>query len=225
MGTIRALQLNVVRILMLAVVFAPALSGCGAGTGAPVGVTATTDGAVQSTVTFGTTATEPEHEATTTEAATVTTPRATVAGVFADLAQSLRPLVVFAPSDVPESARVAADWLPVIASPYPASATQPRKANPLVVGEGADAEVQVVLEVGSGWMVVIENFHGDLGDVTGKDVGKVDGIPATLFEVNGGELVQWSLDGKWYGVFGRGVSEDAILALALGMVQAPAESL
>ena len=60
-------------------------------------------------------------------------------------------------------------------------------------------------------------FHGDLGDVSGTPVGKVGGSPAALFQVNGGELVQWSQDGRWYGLFARGVGRDAILAAALGM--------
>jgi len=100
-----------------------------------------------------------------------------------------------------------------------------RHDNPYVVGGGDDAEVQIVLQADKGWLVIIENFHGDLGDVTGTHAGAVDGNPASIYEVNGGQLVQWSRDGKWYGVFGRGVSRDAILALALGMVQASAESL
>jgi hypothetical protein len=226
MGTTRGSRLNVVLMLILAAAAAPALFGCGSDTAAPVSVTATTQRAGEPAVTPGTATTALQAETTSTsEASTVVTSRATVAGVFADIAQSLSPLVIFAPSEVPDAVELAPQWLPVLDSSDPAADGQPRKANPSIVGEGEDAEVQVVLTAGGGWMVVIENFHGDLGDVSGKEVGKVDGIPAYSFEVNGGELIQWSFDGKWYGVFGRGVSKGAILALALGMVQAPAESL
>jgi hypothetical protein len=45
----------------------------------------------------------------------------------------------------------------------------------------------------------------------------VDGNRADLYSVNGGELVQWSKNGCWYGVFGRGLSRDVILAAALAM--------
>ena len=146
--------------------------------------------------------------------------------VYARIAAAVRPLAVFAPTGLPDGAELAPRWLPVLESKVP-EVSSVQGANPLIVGSGADAEVQVIYQVGAGsaWLVVMENFHGDLGDVSGEDVGKVDGIPARIYEVNGGELVQWSLDGKWYGVFGRGVSRGVILATALEMVQASAETL
>ena len=82
----------------------------------------------------------------------------------------------------------------------------------------------MVFQAGDGWLAILENFRGDLGDVTGTPVGSVAGNPATLYEVNGGELVQWSQDGRWYGVFGRGVARDVVVAVALGMQPASAES-
>ena len=133
--------------------------------------------------------------------------------------------MLFAPTELPSGAALAPEWLPVLESADPRADPTLSRPNPLISGEGADAEVQVVLQVGEGWLVIIENFHGDLGDVAGNDVGSVDGHPARLYQVNGGELVQWSVNGSWYGVFGRDVSEDAILAVALNMVQASAESL
>jgi hypothetical protein len=76
----------------------------------------------------------------------------------------------------------------------------------------------VVFSRGTGWIVVVENFRGDLGDVTGREVGSVGGHGATLYEnVNGGTLVQWSDGGRWYGVFGRDVPTEEVVSLALGM--------
>jgi hypothetical protein len=137
--------------------------------------------------------------------------------VFAKLAGEVRPLVVFAPSVLPEGAQMTEAWAPVIDSPDVAQYAGSERGNPWVVGQGADAEVQVVFRVGDGWLVVIENFHGDLGDAAGSDAGTVAGQPAALFSVNGGKLVQWSRNGCWYGVFGRDVLLDDLLAVAAGM--------
>jgi hypothetical protein len=232
--------------LALLLVVALAASACGAGAGAPVGEqTATTE--VTTTVRSGATAgsvaemsstttvpgplTTSSTGAPTTEASDeATSDTVVLAGpvteedLYARIAAAVQPLRVFAPTALPEGASLARHWLPVIGSTDPTHST-PARSNPYIVGRADDAEVQVVYELGAGWLVVVENFQGDLGDVSGKEAGKVDGIPATLYEVNGGELVQWSFDGKWYGVFGRDVPEDAILATALGMVQASAESL
>ena len=142
---------------------------------------------------------------------------ANIEQTFKALAASVKPMEVFVPTVLPEGATLAARWLPVIGSADPRDYRGEEQPNPRTVGAGPDSEVQVVFQAGSGWLVVIENFHGDLGDVTGTPVGVVAGNPALLYEVNGGELVQWSQDGRWYGLFGRGVSRDAILAAALGM--------
>jgi len=64
---------------------------------------------------------------------------------------------------------------------------------------------------------VVEDFHGDLGDVSGTEVGAVGGEPATLFALSGGELIQWSDGGRWYGLFGRGIARSDLVAAALGM--------
>ena len=137
--------------------------------------------------------------------------------VFARLAAAVAPVPVFAPTALPEGALLADQWLPVLQEDDPGSYQGPARNNPYVVGSGADVEVQVVYQVGDGWLVVIENFHGDLGDVAGESVGTIGGSQADVFSVNGGELVQWSRNACWYGVFGRGLSRDVILAAALGM--------
>ena len=76
-------------------------------------------------------------------------------------------------------------------------------------------QVQLVLQVGDGWAVLVENFRGDLGDVEGKFVGEVGDHVANLYSVAGGRLVQWSDGGRWYGVFGRGLSDAELVRLAL----------
>jgi hypothetical protein len=138
--------------------------------------------------------------------------------LFAELAATSRPMTIFAPAVLPEDAVLADRWFPVLESQDPGAYGGPPAVNPQIVGSGADSEIQVVFQAGEeGWLSILENFRGDLGDVTGTPVGSVAGNAAVLYEVNGGELVQWSQDGLWYGVFGRGMGKDDIVAVALGM--------
>ena len=137
--------------------------------------------------------------------------------VFTEMASSMGGVPVFAVVDLPEGAVLAESWLPVIEETDGQSTTE-SGPNPRIVGAGGEEpEGQLVLEYGNGWLVVIENFRGDLGDVVGDEVGKVAGQSACLYEVNGGWLVQWSFEGRWYGVFGRDVETDAVVSLALKM--------
>jgi hypothetical protein len=71
--------------------------------------------------------------------------------------------------------------------------------------------------------MIVENFRGDVGDAQGVAVGEVEGRPASLFELPGGTLVQWSDAGAWYGVFGRGVTVEDLIetAHALHLIDAP----
>lgn len=91
---------------------------------------------------------------------------------------------------------------------------------------GRAVAAQVVLQVERGWLAVLENFRGDLGDVTGENVGAVQGHQAKLYAVSGGTVVQWSDEGMWYAVFGRDVPVSEVTKVALSMekaVVAPAE--
>jgi hypothetical protein len=137
--------------------------------------------------------------------------------LYARLAALADPIPIYAPTLLPVDARLADSWLPVIASVEPASYDGPRISNPHIVGVGEEVEIEVVYAVADGWLVVVENFLGDLGDVFGEEAGTVDGIPARLFSANGGELVQWSSGSRWYGVFGRGVARETLLETALSM--------
>lgn len=137
--------------------------------------------------------------------------------VFRDLAGSMARVPLFGVRSLPEGVKVAETWWPVVEGPDGALGER-SDVNPRVVGEGGDeAEGQVVLSSGTGWLVVLENFRGDLGDVTGEAVGSVSGQRAFLYEVNGGWLVQWAFEGRWYGVFGRNVSVETVKALAIEM--------
>ncbi len=140
-----------------------------------------------------------------------------VDALFSELAAACQPMTVFAPTVLPQGAALADRWYPVLESQDPGSYEGPPAGNPQVLGTGAESEMQVIFQVRDDWLAILENFRGDLGDVTGTSVGSVAGNAATLYEVNGGELVQWSQDGLWYGVFGRGVGRDDIVTTALGM--------
>ena len=94
--------------------------------------------------------------------------------------------------------------------------------NPRVLGSGAEAEIQVMFRAGEGWLAILENFRGDLGDVSGTPVGSVAGNPATLYEINGGELDP--VEPGWALVRGVRTRRRAreLIAVALGMQPAPA---
>jgi hypothetical protein len=139
-------------------------------------------------------------------------------GVFVELAKAVPSMPIYGPSELPGGVTVASVWWPVLDAEGPEGYEGPVVANPRIAGgDGGDPEVQVILQAAKGWLVVLENFRGDLGDVTGKAVGEVDGHTAILYELNGGRLVQWSDGGRWYGLFGRGVAEESVVATALSM--------
>ena len=99
----------------------------------------------------------------------------------------------------------------------PADYDGPVISNPRITGESPGTrEVELVLTMGEGWLMVVENFRGDLGDVGGRPVGQVGGHTARLYVLDGGSLVQWSDEGAWYGVFGRGVAPSDVIRVALG---------
>ncbi len=140
-----------------------------------------------------------------------------LSGVMADVAAAVDPMPVYGWSEMPAGARLADTWWPVLDLGSPEEYGGESTPNPWVAGVETDQpQVQVVFELAEGWMVLIENFRGDLGDVHGEYVGEVVDCPATLYDVAGGRLVQWSNGGRWYGVFGRGLSRDVVVRLALG---------
>lgn len=140
------------------------------------------------------------------------------AEVFVALAAAVAPVPAFGLAELPAESTVAAEWWPVLEGEPAAPVEGATVANPWVSKvEGVDREAQLLLDCGGGWLVIIVNFRGDLGDVVGEEVGAVGGNRALLYEVNGGNLVQWSHEGRWYGVFGRGVSKEVVVETALNM--------
>jgi hypothetical protein len=138
--------------------------------------------------------------------------------VFGDLADALAPMAVYGPAELPPGAAVAEKWWPVLEGGSDTDYQGPT-VNPRVLSaQGADPEAEVLLSCGQGWLLVLEDFRGDLGDVSGEAVGSVAGRAAYLYGVNGGWLVQWSDGGRWYGVFGRGMTRETVIDTALCMV-------
>lgn len=147
------------------------------------------------------------------------------AEVFASLAHSLSPVTVYGLECWPGGSEMAEEWWPVLEMQSAIDYEGPPVANPRVVDPGSsDGEAQVVLDCRAGTLVVLENFRGDLGDVRGAEVGAIESHTAMLYEVNGGSLVQWSDAGRWYGVFGRSVTKDELVAIALQMKVVSVES-
>lgn len=140
------------------------------------------------------------------------------AQVFVEMAEAAAPMPVYGFTELPEGAMIAVEWWPVVDLGDPAEYEGPPVGNPRVSGgEAAEPEIQLVLEYQGGWLVLLQNFRGDPGDVQGEQVGKVGGRPAVLYSVNEGTLVQWSDGGRWYGVFARGVPPDDVVRVALQM--------
>jgi hypothetical protein len=120
--------------------------------------------------------------------------------------------------ELPPEASIASEWWPAIEIGSPAAYDGPPIANPRVSDAPAGfREAQVLLKMKEGWLMIIENFRGDLGDVRGVSVGEVEGRPADMYQLSGGVLVQWSDREAWYGVFGRGVEPEVVLAVARGL--------
>ena len=141
--------------------------------------------------------------------------------VFKQVAMAMDPVPAFGLVELPEGVAVAPYWWPVIEAGATSGSAEHRD-NPMIQGRGeSDPEAEVLLAYEDGWLCVIENFRGDLGDVQGESVGTVQGNPAHLYEVNGGLLVQWSYQGGWYGVFGRDVAPDAVVNTALALTLVP----
>lgn len=154
--------------------------------------------------TFGTTAdvsygtSTSWHGADGVDAGSWTAPGSEVMDAFLALRDPLGGRPLFVPSTLPECTVVASngsgvDW---VAAP-------------------AVGEVRVVMEDAS--LQFLEAVEGDIGDLPHREVGRIQGETAAIYAVLGGVLVQWRCEGAWYGVFGRGLPEDIVVRIALGM--------
>ena len=74
-----------------------------------------------------------------------------------------------------------------------------------------------MLAVGDGRLGIIQNVHGDLGDLPGRPVGTVAGHLATAYRVLGSDVVQWEDAGHWYAVMGTGLASGDVERFALSM--------
>lgn len=181
----------------------------------------TTNASLVTTTLASADTTGPTIEILTTSTAARDTPAFAFAGLFSDLARRLAPTPVYAPTYLPAGATLAATWWPVMQIEKPADYHGVDLPNPRVdEADGKAVAAQVVMQVGQGWLAVVENYRGDLGDVENEDVGEVDGHHARLYSVNGGTAVQWSDGGMWYAVFGRNVSPAEVTKVALSMEKA-----
>jgi hypothetical protein len=144
-----------------------------------------------------------------------------VKALFSDLSHALAPVVVYAPSYLPAGASITAAWWPVLEVADPGDYHGPEFSNPRVdAGEGSPAAAQVVIQIGNGWLAILENFRGDLGDVEGEVVGEIQGHVAKMYVVNECAVVQWSDAGRWYAVVGRAVPVAEVVTVAVSMQEA-----
>jgi hypothetical protein len=159
----------------------------------------------------------PGVSTTSSSALVVTSVEAQVLGEFVELGALMGSVPVFGLARLASGMTIAPTWWPVVEQNSPPEGDS-GFANPHVVGDPSrEPEGQLLLRCGDGWLNFIANFRGDLGDVSGEMVGSVAQRPAYLHQLNGGWLVQWSYEGRWYALFGRGVPRDVVTSTALNM--------
>jgi hypothetical protein len=159
-----------------------------------------------------------DREAPTTSTATPALTARTPSAAFLYLSERLTSFPVYSPAYLPAEAALAATWWPVTELHLPSDYQGPHVDNPRVdEAHGKAVAAQVILEVGQGWLAVLENYRGDLGDVAGDVVGEIQGNRATLYSVGGGTAVQWSDEGLWFVVFGRNLPASEVAKVALSM--------
>jgi len=149
---------------------------------------------------------------------------------FESVLLQLQPLPVYAPTALPEGATLADSWRPIIApvdsksligsSSSPAEEGPPAleaAPNPRLIDGPQEPQAEIMVDTPRGPLLFLENFRGDLGDVSGDDIGTINGHPAVIFGLAGGWLVQWSDEGRWYCVYGSGMSKEDVAGVALEM--------
>jgi hypothetical protein len=142
------------------------------------------------------------------------------APLFAEVSAQLDPIPVYAPTYLPPGAAPADKWWPVTEVTSPSEYSGPPMDNPRIdSADGVAVSAQIVTRIDTGWVVFLENFRGDLGDVKGNELASVQGHRAMGYSLQRGFLVQWSDGGRWYGVFGRDVDQALVERIAAGMVR------
>ena len=125
------------------------------------------------------------------------------------------PLAVYAPTVSAGGSRLAAHGFPVFDSTDPGSYDGPVPEESVGGRVRRDPGTGGV-QGGRGWLVVIENFHGDLGDVTGEEVGSVAGRRPLCFTSTAGSWCSGASMASGTG-FWAGFSRAVLVAAALGM--------
>jgi len=145
-------------------------------------------------------------------------PDGSVARAFAAAEAGADGLRVYAPTLLPNSTVALDTWWPISEVDSPGSYAGPQVSNPHILSEeGGLPEIRVALKSSDGWLEIIENVRGDLGDIEGTSIGTISGHQATLYVMEGCYCVQWSDQEIWYALFARGWSEEDIRVVALDL--------
>jgi hypothetical protein len=146
-----------------------------------------------------------------------------MASTFALVAKEMAPLPAYSPTYLPAGAELAVQWWPLVDCSTPEEYSGPPTANPRIDFQDESAvSAQVVVRCPVGWLAVLQNFRGDLGDTPSEDAGLIQGHDARVYDVEGATVVQWSDEGCWYAVIGRDVPQAEVVKVAMAMEKTPA---
>ena len=195
------------------------LAGSGCGSAAQSGTVPSSAGVPTTT---GTTVSENLSTSTVVPAVLPpsgwSSPGASVVRALAAARADAAGLKLYAPMLLPGETVAPDAWWPVSQVDSPAAYEGPPASNPRIASSpGTLPEIRLVLRSDRGWLEIIENVRGDLGDVTGSPVGTVSAHPATLYQLGGCLCVQWADAGIWYAVVARGWPEGDVRVVALNM--------
>ena len=144
-------------------------------------------------------------------------PAPEISGAFAELRDHSGEMTLYAPSALPLGSGLHHCWWPASSGQEYDVEADSGKPNPYVSGAATSPEVRVLLKVPSGWVEILEGVRGDLGELPYEPAGEVAGHPARSYRLLGGCLVQWSDNGRWYAVYGKGVRVEDVTRIAQGM--------
>ena len=142
-----------------------------------------------------------------------------VMALFAALATQMDPIPVYVPTYLPGGAVLAEKGWPSIASdtllgPSPLELTNPQVDRDEV---GNPVTSQVLFSIGDGYLAVIANLRGDLGDVPNNKICEIEGNPVSLYSQGDDHIIQWSDSDMWNVLMAKGISADELLKIALGL--------
>lgn len=144
-------------------------------------------------------------------------PASDISGAFAEVRKQLGAMTLYEPGTLPAGSELHHCWWPASSGQEYDAQADSGEPNPRVTGIDASPEVRVLLKVAGGWVEILEGVRGDLGELPNEPAGDVAGHSARSYRLMGGYLVQWSDDGRWYAVYGRGVGLEDVKRVAQGM--------